>query len=302
MATLTKGYTFGATEQVTNAKLHSLVDSATLTSISGSDIASDAAIASSKLATISTAGKVDGAALTGLASIPSGAGVIPAANLTSVAQKGANSDITSLTGLTTALSTAQGGTGATAAANAASGVVVPTGAVNQANGAVILTAAGKYPALDGSLITGISSDTTKYGCRAYRVSASGGQSLSGGAPTKAALDGETFDINNEYDKTTNYRYTASVAGYYQVNASLTFYNASVVGFIEIWKNGTVAARNKCEAPGAGAYASASISDIIYLAINDYIELYFDSVGHSTTTIVPESETGLASYLSVMRIK
>lgn len=60
---------------------------------------------------ITTAGKVGGAALTGLASIPSGGGVIPAANLTSVAQKGANSDITSITGLTTALTTAQGGTG-----------------------------------------------------------------------------------------------------------------------------------------------------------------------------------------------
>lgn len=38
MATLTKGYTFGATEQVTAAKLHSLVDSATISSIVNADI------------------------------------------------------------------------------------------------------------------------------------------------------------------------------------------------------------------------------------------------------------------------
>jgi len=31
MSTITKGYTFGATELVTNTKLHTLVDSATLT-------------------------------------------------------------------------------------------------------------------------------------------------------------------------------------------------------------------------------------------------------------------------------
>jgi len=31
MATIVKGYTFGATELVTNTKLHSLVDSATIT-------------------------------------------------------------------------------------------------------------------------------------------------------------------------------------------------------------------------------------------------------------------------------
>lgn len=38
MATLTRGYTFGATEQVTNSKLHSLVDSATLSAIVQADL------------------------------------------------------------------------------------------------------------------------------------------------------------------------------------------------------------------------------------------------------------------------
>jgi len=51
-------------------------------SILNSDINASASISSSKLATITTAGKVSGAALTSLASIPSGAGIIPAANLT----------------------------------------------------------------------------------------------------------------------------------------------------------------------------------------------------------------------------
>ena len=50
--------------------------------IVNADISSSAAIVDTKLATISTAGKVDGAALTGLANIPAGAGIIPAANLT----------------------------------------------------------------------------------------------------------------------------------------------------------------------------------------------------------------------------
>jgi hypothetical protein len=38
MATLTRGYTFGATEQVTNSKLHSLVDSSSISSIAQSDL------------------------------------------------------------------------------------------------------------------------------------------------------------------------------------------------------------------------------------------------------------------------
>jgi len=38
MATITKGYTFGATELVTNTKLHSLIDSATITGITFSEV------------------------------------------------------------------------------------------------------------------------------------------------------------------------------------------------------------------------------------------------------------------------
>jgi hypothetical protein len=49
MATLSKGYTFGATEIVTNAKLHSLVDDATITGIVNTDVDATAAIAESKI-------------------------------------------------------------------------------------------------------------------------------------------------------------------------------------------------------------------------------------------------------------
>jgi len=75
MATLAKGYTFGSTEQVTSAKLHSLVDSASISGIVNVDIDASAAIATSKLADI------DGSKLTGLANIVSGAGIIPTANI-----------------------------------------------------------------------------------------------------------------------------------------------------------------------------------------------------------------------------
>ena len=135
MGTITRGYSWGATEEVTAAKLHTLVDSATISAILTVDI-SDAQITNAKV------NDVSGAKLTTLTAVPSGAGVIPAANLTSVAQKGANSDITSLSGITTPLSVAQGGTGATAAANTANGVVVLDGST-------------KLPAVDGSNLTSV---------------------------------------------------------------------------------------------------------------------------------------------------
>ena len=127
--------------------------------ITNAKVSASAGIVDSKLATISTAGKVNGTALTGLASVPSGAGVLPTANIPSI-------DGSKLTGLAKipsdsgvipvanipdlnaskitagTLPNERGGTGSTAKANSASGVV-------------ILDANSKLPAVDGSLLTGI---------------------------------------------------------------------------------------------------------------------------------------------------
>lgn len=64
MATITKGKTFTSNETVTPTKLNDLVDKATISGIVNADIAANAAIADTKLATISAAGKVSGAAIT----------------------------------------------------------------------------------------------------------------------------------------------------------------------------------------------------------------------------------------------
>jgi hypothetical protein len=64
MATVTKGRTFVSGEVVTPTKLNNLVDLATVTGIVDADVSATAAIADSKLATIATAGKVSGNAIT----------------------------------------------------------------------------------------------------------------------------------------------------------------------------------------------------------------------------------------------
>jgi len=93
MATVTRGYSFGATELVTHTKLHTLVDSATVTSIVNADCSASMALADSKLDTISTASKVRGTAITNLASIPSGAGKIPPYNLYNLATCATNASL-----------------------------------------------------------------------------------------------------------------------------------------------------------------------------------------------------------------
>jgi hypothetical protein len=64
MATLTKGKTFTNGELVTPATIHLLVDAATISGIVNADIAANAAIADTKLAQITTAGKVANSATT----------------------------------------------------------------------------------------------------------------------------------------------------------------------------------------------------------------------------------------------
>ncbi len=87
MSLITLPFTF-TTGQIIVASQHNSDFSTIYTDYNGNitdaNIASGAAISGAKLATITTAGKVSGAALTSLASIPSGAGIIPSANLPTV--------------------------------------------------------------------------------------------------------------------------------------------------------------------------------------------------------------------------
>jgi len=64
MATISKGKTFVSSETLTPTKLNDLVDKATISGIVNADISATAAIADTKLATITTAAKVSGTAIT----------------------------------------------------------------------------------------------------------------------------------------------------------------------------------------------------------------------------------------------
>ncbi len=84
MAEITRGISFGTNDSVTNTKLHNLIDLATIANIVNADISASAAIADSKLAQITTAGKVSSMALSALSSLPTSAGYVPVANLASI--------------------------------------------------------------------------------------------------------------------------------------------------------------------------------------------------------------------------
>lgn len=114
---------------------------------------------------------------------------------------------------------------------------------------------------------------------AYRDSSS--QSLSTGSVTKVQLNAELFDTHNCFDSTTNYRFTPTVAGYYQFNGTiLIFGNNGSQSNIFLRKNGNDYV-NTLQVVGAGTAGRITTSTIAYMnGTTDYMEMF--AVGGSGT--------------------
>jgi hypothetical protein len=98
----------------------------------------------------------------------------------------------------------------------------------------------------------------------------GTQSLSAATNTKVVFDHESADTDSSYD-TTNYRYTPSVAGYYQVNAAV-YYTSSSNPFISLYKNGSNIAR--LGGTGSGVLGLMAGTALVYMnGTTDYLEIY-----------------------------
>jgi len=102
---------------------------------------------------------------------------------------------------------------------------------------------------------------------------------------KVQFNGETFDTDSCFDSTTNYRFTPTTAGYYQINLnvyhSLTGNPSYMV--CSIYKNGSSYVNNEVVLNGQN-YASTAASDLIYLnGTTDYVEGYALQQLNSTVT-------------------
>ena len=103
---------------------------------------------------------------------------------------------------------------------------------------------------------------------AYQSSA---QTLSSSTNTKIQYQTERFDTNSNYDNTTNYRFTPTVAGYYQVNASLGVGASPASVYTQIYKNGSL---YEGSYDGGHTTLTSTVSSLVYLnGSTDYIEIY-----------------------------
>jgi hypothetical protein len=131
------------------------------------------------------------------------------------------------------------------------------------------------PTVAGSNTVTIASQTGTLNAAGPAFSAYRGsnQTLTQNTYVKVQINTESFDTNNNFDSTTNYRFTPTVAGYYQLNAQMQLNTSSGVLFIALYKNGSQA-----QASGLAATLSAgslvSIASLVYAnGSTDYFEIF-----------------------------
>jgi hypothetical protein len=122
---------------------------------------------------------------------------------------------------------------------------------------------------------------------AFSATMSANQSVTSSTYTKVVFNTEDFDTNSNYD-TTTYRFTPTVAGYYQITGSV-YPNTTITAINSaIYKNGS---NFKAF---SGTTSSASVSALIYFnGSTDYVELY----GYLTGTSPVILNTSTVSYFS-----
>jgi hypothetical protein len=117
---------------------------------------------------------------------------------------------------------------------------------------------------------------------AFSAYTSGGQSITNAVSTKITFNTEFFDTNNNFDSSTNYRFTPTVAGYYQV--SYVVFLSSAAGIISavLQKNGVQYLVT--QAPLSSTGVGLPLSTLVYLnGTTDYIEAYVYQTSGSTLT-------------------
>lgn len=147
------------------------------------------------------------------------------------------------------------------------------------SGSIILAA----PSVAGSGTLTLPTGTATLGIQGPAFSAyqSSNQTLSGGVLTKIQFQTEEFDTNNCFDSTTNYRFTPTVAGYYQVNACVASNGNGGEVLVAVYKNGS---NYKFGVDPVNYTVQSTVNCLVYLnGSTDYIEIYgYFSTGQTTS--------------------
>ena len=163
------------------------------------------------------------------------------------------------------------------------------------NGATSGSISIESPAVSGTttLTLPVTTSTLAINGPAFRAYQSTAQSaLSATVETKILLQTEDFDTNSNFASS---RFTPTVAGYYQINASTQINGSTTFFYVVIYKNGS--------AYRYGTYILTTlnnpisvVSDIVYCnGSTDYIEMYANT-GTSLSPIAASTNTSFSGSL------
>jgi hypothetical protein len=108
---------------------------------------------------------------------------------------------------------------------------------------------------------------------AFSVYQSSAQTLSSSTATKLQFQTKEFDTNTNFDATTNYRFTPTLGGYYQINAGLQIVGSTAGLAIYIYKNGSLYKSGNFVGV-LSANPAITVSSIVNLdGSTDYVEIY-----------------------------
>ena len=162
--------------------------------------------------------------------------------------------------------------------NIVSGTVpVPTSIANGTSNVSISSSGGNINVVTGGTIATFPQSTgtvmVSGNMPAFSAYLSANQSISTGVYTKVQFNIKEFDTNSNYDNATNYRFTPTVAGYYQVNSTVDVSGSIATTFqtLAIYKNGSSFKSGNLTTNSGGRI---TVSALIYLnGSTDYIEVY-----------------------------
>ena len=94
------------------------------------------------------------------------------------------------------------------------------------------------------------------------------------------MDAESFDSNNNFDSTTNYRYNVPVTGFYQISFGVLSSVTGGGGFgARVYNNGSAVIDGTISVQGGATFNGGSGgSKLLSLTANDYLELYYYGTG------------------------
>jgi len=125
------------------------------------------------------------------------------------------------------------------------------------------------------------------------------QNITDATWTKLVFDTEVYDIGNEFDSSTNYRFTATVAGKYFISFTIRANLGSAHPWDNaIYVNGSAVA-DKRSRPGASVATSITCNTIRDLSASDYVEAF---VYHSSSGGPYQVNAGpIQSYMTITKL-